>query len=122
MKRTLAIALVFCSVLISIAAHPVASTGQSIFRRPEDAAQALYRAWRKRDRARAEYVSNNEVVDKLFGVRRRVMIFKGCHKREEGDYECLYEDRKNDITLAMLTHVRRRGYIIRSISFSSEAE
>ena len=50
------------------------------------------------------------------------MVFKGCSKREEGDFECLYEDRKNDLTLAMLTKMTRRGYRIKSLSFSSEAE
>jgi hypothetical protein len=60
-------------------------------------------------------------VRKLFSVRWRKMVFKGCRKREESDYECLYEDRKNDLSLAMLTRITRRGYLIESLSFSSEA-
>lgn len=114
--------LLCCLICIPVGASPVAPASQSISRRPEDAARTLYRAWRNRNRARASYVSNGAVVDKLFGVRRRAMIFKGCQRSEEGGYECIYEDRKNDITMAMLTETSRRGFRIKSISFSSEAE
>jgi hypothetical protein len=93
-----------------------------IFKTPAQAAQNLYAAWQKKNRSKARQVTHDAAIEKLFGVRRQKMVFKGCAKRaEEGDYECLYENRKNDLTLAMLLVSRRRGFWIQSLSFSSEA-
>jgi hypothetical protein len=48
------------------------------------------------------------------------MLFKGCQKREEGDFECLYENKKLDLTMAMIVKNFRSGYRVTEISFSSE--
>jgi hypothetical protein len=93
-----------------------------IFKTPTAAAQALYGAWSAKNRTKAQQAASTEAVEKLFSVKRRVMKFKGCQKREEGDFECLYEDKKNDLQMAMLLEISRRGYRINSISFSSEAQ
>lgn len=100
------------------------SAGASVnatFRTADAAARKLYGAWRAKDRAGAGAAADREAVEKLFAVRWRAMKFKGCHKREEGDYECIYRDARNDISLAMLAANTARGYRIKSLSFSTEA-
>ena len=125
MKRLRALSLaasVCCAAFMSLQARTTLPPTQTIFKTPQASAQALYQAWRKGNRAAASRAATSEAVAKLFGVRQRKMVFKGCHKREEGDYECLYEDTQNDIRLAMLTETTRSGgYRIKSLSFSTEA-
>jgi hypothetical protein len=94
---------------------------QTTVKTPAQAAKTLYGAWQAKSRAKAKTVANDEAVEKLFSVRWRKMSFKGCTKREEGDFECRYEDIKNDLSLAMLTQINRCGYRIKTLSFSSEA-
>ena len=106
--------LVYCLAIISIEA-------QTIFKTPKQAAQTLYGAWQKKNKKQALAAAQSEAVEKLFSVRRQKMVFKGCSKREEGDFECLYENRKLDLTMAMLLDATRRGYRVKSLSFSSEA-
>lgn len=97
------------------------SANGQIFKTPEQAAQNLYAAWQKKSKSKARQVTHDKAIKKLFSVRRQKMVFKGCAKREEGDYECLYENEKNGLTLAMMLVSTRRGFWIKSLSFSSEA-
>ena len=98
----------------------VPANGQ-IFKTPEQAAQNLYAAWQKKSKSKARQVTHDAAIKKLFSVRRQKMVFKGCTEREEGDYECLYENKQNGLTLAILLVSTRRGFWIKSLSFSSEA-
>ena len=99
----------------------VSANGQ-IFKTPEQATQNLYDAWQKKSKSKARQVTHDEAIRKLFSVRRQKMVFKGCTERvKERDYECLYENKKKDLTLAMLLVSTRRGFWIKSLSFSSEA-
>ena len=106
---------------ITPAAASVSAPAAGTFKTAGAAAQALYRAWRAKSEAGAAAAAEAEAVEKLFGVPWRAMKFKGCHKREEGDFECVYEDARGDLSLAMLAEVAGRGYRIKSLSFSSEA-
>lgn len=117
MKKFAIVLILVCCAFV--AALPL--SGQTIFKEPSDAATTLYKAWRARNRSKAENAADAEAVKKLFTARRRTMKFTGCTKREKGDFECIYKDRKNDLTLAMLTRVTRRGFRIRSLRFSGEA-
>jgi hypothetical protein len=122
MKRWFGTILFCCLACAAVKAQPPAASGQQIFKTPNEAAQSLCAAWRAKNRGKAQQSASPEAVDKLFGVKGRLMKFKGCHKREEGDFECLYEDRRIDFTMAFLVEVARRGYSVRSVSFSSEAQ
>jgi hypothetical protein len=102
-------------------AASVSAPAHGSFKTADAAARALYRAWRAKSEAGAAAAADAAAVEKLFGVPWRTMKFKGCHKREEGDFECVYEDARNDLSLAMLAEVAGRGYRIKSLSFSSEA-
>ncbi|MBX7173993.1 MAG: hypothetical protein K1X72_23685 [Pyrinomonadaceae bacterium] len=99
----------------------IGTANAQIFRMPDAAAQTLYNAWRTKSRTKAKSAAVKSAVEKLFSVRPRVMKFKGCSKREEGDFECIYEDAKNDVTVAMLIENTGRTYIVKSLSFSSES-
>jgi hypothetical protein len=107
--------LLCCLTMISTA------PAQTIIKTPEEAAQGLYRAWSKKNRKTARNFAGEEIVKKLFDTRRQTMKFKGCTKREEGDFECRYEDSKNDLRLAMIVKFFRAGARVTSVSFSSEA-
>jgi hypothetical protein len=113
MKKFAALLMIFC---FSAPLYP-----QTIVKTPQDAARGLFQAWGKRQRRAARNYARAEAVEKLFGVRRQQMIFKGCAKREEGDYECLYENKKLDLTMAMIVEIFRVGYRVTEVSFSSEA-
>ena len=106
---------------ITPAAASVSAPAAGIFKTADAAARRLYLAWRAKDKTGAASAADAEAVEKLFGVRWRAMKFKGCRKREEGDFECVYEDARNDLSLAMLAERAGRGYRIKSLSFSSEA-
>jgi hypothetical protein len=109
---------------------PGTDVGSGAHRRCQQANNRTRRLrWRRRrstgranNRPTDQQAASNEVVEKLFGVKPRAMKFNGCLKREEGDFECLYEDKKNGFTMAILVTVSRRGYRIGSLSFSSEAQ
>ena len=94
---------------------------QTIIKTPQEASRGLFHAWSKKQKSTAQKYARQEAVKKLFGVRPQKMIFKGCKKREEGDYECLYENKRLDLTMAMIVKIFRVGYKVTEISFSSEA-
>ena len=120
MKKLISAFLVLSFGIVSISAR--ATTNQTIIKTPQEAANGLYQAWSIKNKTRAQKFGRAEAVDKLFGVRRQKMTFKGCTKRaDEGDYECLYENKKLDLTMAMIVKIFRVGYKVTELSFSSEA-
>ena len=111
----------FTAFLICCFAFVSTASAQAIIKTPSEAAQGLYQAWSKKKRKTAQNFAREEAINKLFDARRQTMKFKGCTKREEGDFECIYEKPKNDLSLAMIVKIFRAGYRVVSISFSSEA-
>lgn len=92
-------------------------------RSPQAAAQGLYKAWQAKSRKSARPYADAAAIDKLFGVRRQPMIFKGCSVREEeGGFECLFLDRASGLSLAMVVEggASVGGYNVSALSFSSE--
>jgi hypothetical protein len=88
---------------------------------PGVAASRLYDAWRRKNRIAALKVAERETVDKLFSVRWRVMRSKGCQRRDEGGFQCIYYDAKNDLSLAInVEGGASAGYSVESVSFSTE--
>jgi hypothetical protein len=110
-------------LILSLAALSVfaAPPNQTVVKTPQDASNGLYQAWRAKNKTKARNFGRAEAVEKLFGVRQRAMKFKGCTKRDEGDYECIYEDKRIDLSVAMIIKIFRSGYRVTSVSFSSEA-
>ena len=121
MKKIISILLMLSLAAVSISAKTIPANNQTIIKTPEEAAKGLYKAWISRSRRTADKFARTEAVDKLFGVNRHTMTFKGCHKREEGDFECIYKNQKLDLSFAMIVKIFRAGYRVTSVSFSSEA-
>jgi hypothetical protein len=88
---------------------------------PKVAATRLYDAWRRKNRAAALKVAERETVNKLFSVRWRAMRSRGCERREEGGFQCIYYDTKNDFSLSFnVDGGASAGYAVESVSFSTE--
>ena len=85
-------------------------------------AQQLYQAWHLRSQKSALKIADKNAVEKLFSVRWRPMKFEGCNHRDEGGFECIYRDAKNDFSMAMILDggVSVGGYNVVSLSFSTE--
>ena len=115
MKKLIYIALIVCFSMISISAK------QTIVKTPPEAAKGFYQAWSKKSRKTATKFAEKDAIDKLFGVNRHPLTFKGCTKNDEGNFECIYENKKLDLSFAMIVKSFRSGYRVTSISFSSEA-
>lgn len=122
MKKLLGHALSALLLLSLPVAAATAATPAASSKSPKAVAQRLYQAWRLRTRVSAQRVAAPEAVDKLFGVKWRSMAFKGCRQREEGGFECVYHDAKNDFSLAMIVEggASMGGYNVASLSFSTE--
>jgi hypothetical protein len=117
MKMKLSSAL----ILICFACVSINVQGQKIIKTRQTAAQGLYQAWSKKRRKTAQNYAPQDAIDKLFGVTRRAMKFKGCSKMEEENLECIYEDKKNDLSVAMIVKIFGVGCRVTEVSFSSEA-
>lgn len=97
-----------------------AQTAQN--KNPTLVAQKLYAAWHLKNKKAALKITDKDAVSKLFSVPWRAMKFRGCNRCEEGGFECIYTDVKNDLSLAMNVEggVSVGGFNITSLSFSSE--
>src|SRR5688572_13732606 len=114
------VSIIFAVALFS-ALTTTPAAGQTIIKTPQEAAQGLFQTWSRKQKKTSQNFARQEAIEKLFGVRKQKMTFKGCTKREEGDFECIYENKKNDLSLAMIVKIYRAGYRVASVSFSSEA-
>ena len=123
MNRKIATWLV-CGVFALITLSPItmATTHSDQIKDPALVAKKLYAAWHLRSRRSALRVADKSAVTKLFSTRWRVMHFEGCKNRDEGGFECIYRDKKLDLSLAMIVDggVSAGGYNVTSLSFSSE--
>ena len=101
-------------------ASPLSAAAQT--KDPKQAAQKLYNAWHLKSRRSALKVAEKTAVTKLFSTKWRVMKFEGCTHRDEGGFECIYRDKKLDLSIAMIVDggVSVGGYNVTSVSFSSE--
>ena len=110
--------LVLCAVACFAASAPAQPGKITDY---QVAAQRLYQAWKTHDRTAALRVAPKEAVDKLLGVKWRPMRAKGCHQREEGGFQCLYQDPKLDLRVAFtIDGGVSAGYGVSAVSFSSE--
>lgn len=87
---------------------------------PAVAARRLYNAWRQRNRKAALQVAEPKAVNKLFGVRRVAMKFKGCELHDEVFY-CVYHNARLDLDMSIeVSGGASAGYHVRWVTFSSE--
>lgn len=120
MKKIIFCLTVFCLLLATFLVKRVEA--QKTPRTPKVAAQLLYQAWHLKNRKAALKVADKEAVDKLFSARWRAMRLKPCTRRDEGGFECVYTDAKNDLDIAFIVEggASVGGYNVSSLSFSTE--
>lgn len=120
----LLVALLFTStqpMRAHAATVPAATMQRGKITDPAVAAARLYNAWKGRNRGTALKVAGRETVDKLLSVRWRAMQSKGCARRDEGGFKCIYYDAKNDLALSIdVDGGASAGYAVESVSFSTE--
>jgi len=120
MKKINFYLVLFSLMLTTFSVKPVVA--QKIHKTPKAAAQSLYQAWRLKNRKAALKIAGREAVEKLFSVRWRAMSLKPCTRREEGGFECIFTDAKNDLDVALIVEggAPVGGYKVASLSFSTE--
>ena len=101
------------------------SLAQTTFKTPQAAANALYAAWRTKDKAKARLVADNKAIDKLFSTRfQPKWKFAGCNdesETEKGLFQCIYKDSSDDIlSVAFDTVKTKRGWRVRWLTFGAE--
>lgn len=116
-----ALHVTFTQPMRARAASVPAATQRGKIIDPATAAARLYNAWKGKNRVAALKVAGRETVDKLLSVRWRAMRSKGCARRDEGGFQCIYYDAKNDLSLSInVDGGASAGYAVESVSFSSE--
>ena len=112
-----------CTIASVIALSAMGSALAALSKLPPTAiARQFYDAWHAHSRKAALKVADKDAVDKLFGAHWHAMAFDGCHQRDEGGFECVYKNAKDDFSLAMIVDggASLGGYNVVSVSFSSE--
>lgn len=112
-------ALILCLVFaFSVAA-------QTIYKTPQAAANALYSAWRVKNKAKARTAAGDKAIEKLFSTRfQPKWKFAGCNDQsetEKGLFQCVYKDASDDILSVAFDVIKtKRGWRIRWLTFGAE--
>lgn len=121
--KTSAARIFVCALFTALALPATGNAVAGLSKQPPATiAKQFYDAWHTKSRSAALKVADKKAVDKLFGVRWHAMAFDGCKQRDEGGFECVYKDAKDDFSLAMIVDggASLGGYNVVSVSFSSE--
>ena len=111
--------LFFCCIF------SLSAAAQISFKTPKAASDALYQAWRTKNRAKAKLVANNSAIDKLFSTRfQPKWKFAGCTDEsdtEKGRWQCVYKDASDDLlSVAFDVFKEKRGWRVRTLTFGAE--
>lgn len=111
--------LFFCLVL------SFSASAQAVFKTPKDAANALYQAWRTKNKAKARFAARNAAIDKLFSTRfQPKWKFAGCNDEsdtEKGRFQCIYKDSSDDLLSVAFDVFKEKGnWRVRSLTFGAE--
>ena len=125
MKKSISILLILCFAIISISAKPSLINHQTVFKTPQAVANALYAAWRTKNKAKAKLAADYKAIDKLFStnfiVRRK---FAGCEdesETEKGLFVCIYKDPTDDLLNVAFETVKKGKYWrVRWVTFAAE--
>lgn len=98
---------------------------QTIFKTPQAAANALYTAWRTKNKVKAKAAADNAAIEKLFGAKfQPKWKFAGCNDAtdtEKGLFQCVYKDvSDNLLSVAFDTFKTKKGWRVRSLTFGAE--
>ena len=120
-KKLYLIGAIVCSLLL----WQPAAAQQSGFKTPQTAANALYAAWRTKNKIQARAAADNDAIAKLFSTKfQPKWKFAGCNDEsdtEKGLFQCVYKDASDDLlSVAFDTFKTKRGWRIRSLTFGAE--
>ena len=125
MKKSISILLLLCFAITSISAKPSSINKQTVFKTPQSAANALYAAWRTKNKVKAKLAADNKAIDKLFStnfIARRK--FAGCEESsetEKGLFTCIYKDPTDDLLNVAFETVKKGKYWrVRWVTFAAE--
>lgn len=101
------------------------ATAQTVFKTPEAAANALYAAWRTKNKTKARLAADDKAIEKLFSTRfQPKWKFVGCNDEsdtEKNRWQCIYKDASDDLlSVAFDTFKTKKGWRIRSLTFGAE--
>ncbi len=111
--------LFFCLIFAFSAA------AQTTFQTPQSAANALYAAWKTKNKAKAKLAADDKAVEKLFGTKfQPKWKFSGCNNEsdtEKGLFQCIYKDASDDLlSVAFDTFKTKKGWRVRRLTFGAE--
>ena len=114
-----AAAIIFCAFF---GGRISAQTG---FKTPQAAANALYAAWRTKNKVKAKTAADAAAINKLFGTKfQSKWKFAGCNDEsdtEKGLFQCVYKDSSDDVlAVAFDTFKTKKGWRVRSLTFGAE--
>lgn len=101
------------------------SAAQTNFKTPQAAADALYAAWRTKNKTKARLAADDKAINKLFSTRfQPKWKFAGCNDEsdtEKGRWQCIYKDPSDDLlSVAFDTFKTKTGWRVRSLTFGAE--
>ena len=104
---------------------PISLSAQTSFKTPQAAANALYTAWRTKNKAKARLAADDKAIDKLFSTRfQPKWKFSGCNdesETEKGLFQCIYKDSSDSLlSVAFDTFKTKRGWRVRWLTFGAE--
>ena len=119
MKKHLFYAAIFCSLFSARIA------AQTHFKTPRQAADALYAAWRTKNRKQAKTAADTRAIEKLFSAnfiaRRKFQSCADESETERGLFTCVYEDpTDNLLNVAFETVKRGKYWRVRFVTFAAE--
>lgn len=109
--------------LCLIFAFPIEA--QTNFKTPQAAADALYAAWRTKNKAKAKLAADDKAIEKLFSAKfQPKWKFSGCSDEsdtEKGLFQCVYKDSSDDLlSVAFDVFKGKRGWRVRWLTFGAE--
>ena len=120
-KKVSAPVILLCATMIL--SLPVVA--QTTFKTPQSAANALYAAWRTKNKTKARAVADGKAIEKLFGtnfISRRK--FAGCTDQaetEKGLFTCVYEDPTDDLLNVAFEAIKKgKSWRVRWVTFAAE--
>ena len=101
------------------------AAAQTTFKTPQAAANALYAAWKTKNKQKAKLAADDKAIEKLFGTKfQPKWKFAGCNDEtdtEKGLFQCIYKDSSDDIlSVAFDVFKTKKGWRVRWLTFGAE--
>lgn len=114
-----------CLSILFVFIFSVFVSAQTSFKTPQAAANALYSAWKTKNKTQARKVADEKAINKLFGAKfQPKWKFAGCNDESEtqkGLFQCIYKDSSDSVlSVAFDTFKTKKGWRVRWLTFGAE--